>query len=129
MTIFEGIFDELARILCFLTVASPSSLPSVNSLESMTVNTIRSQLGSSFVFLRKWDDKRHIRNAIGHATAFYDPVKEEVQFIDRSWDSGIIPLKEFVKMALELEDSIWAFFYTFLLLKIYDFIASQNPFQ
>lgn len=125
----EGIFDEFARVLYFLTVASPSNLPSLNSLRSMTVNTIRDQLESPFVFLKEWDDKRHIRNAIGHATASYDPVKEEVQFIDRRWDSGIIPLKEFIKMALELEDSIWAFFYDFLLLKIYDFIVSKNPFQ
>jgi len=129
LIIVEGLFDELARILYFLTVASSSNLPSLNSLRSMTVNTIRDQLGSSFVFLKKWDDKRHIRNAIGHATAFYDHVKDEVRFIDRSWDSGIIPLKEFIKMALELEDSIWAFFYNFLLLKIYDFIASKSPFQ
>ena len=129
LIIVEGIFDELARILYFLNIASPSNFPSLNSLERMTVDTIRNQLGSSFVFLKKWDDKRHIRNAIGHATAFYDPVKNEVRFIDRSWDSGIIPLREFLKMALELEDSIWAFFYDFLLLKIYDFIASKTSFQ
>ena len=129
LIIVEGIFDELARILYFLTVSSPSNLPRLNSLESMTVNTIRDQLGSSFVFLKKWDEKRHIRNAIGHAKAFYNPVKDEVQFIDMSWDSGIIPLKEFHKRALEIEDSIWAFFYDFLLLRIYDFILSKNPFQ
>ena len=95
----------------------------------MTVNTIRGQLGSSFVFLKEWDDKRHIRNAIGHATASYDPAKDEVRFKDRNWDSGITSLKEFIKTALELEDSIWAFSYDFLLLKLYDFIASENPFQ
>jgi len=129
LIIVEGIFDELARILYFLTVASPSNLPSLNSLKGMDVNTIRNQLKSSFVFLKKWDYKKHIRNAIGHATASYDPAKDEVQFIDRSWDSGVIPVKEFYRMALELEDSIWAFSYDFLLLEIYDFIASKNPFQ
>lgn len=129
LIIVEGLFDELARILYFLNVASPGNLPSLNSLKSLTVYTIRRRLGSSFVFLKKWDDKKHIRNAIGHATAFYDPEKDEVQFIDRSWNSGVIPLKEFIRMALELEDSIWAFFYDFLLLRIYDFIASKKPFQ
>ena len=101
----------------------------------MTVKTIKEKLGTTPVFLKKWDDKNHIRNAIGHARADYDSTKDEVQFIDINmrdgtrWDSGIIPLKEFLKMALELEDSIWAFLYTFILLKIYDFIVSKNPFQ
>lgn len=135
LIIVEGIYDELARILYFLTVASPSCVPSLKDLEMMTVNTIKKKLGTTPVFLKKWDDKNHIRNAIGHARADYDSTKDEVQFIDinmrdgTKWDSGIIPLKEFHKMALELEDSIWAFLYTFLLLKIYDFIVSKNPFQ
>jgi len=129
LIIVEGIFDELARILYFLSVASPSNLPSLRSLQRMSVYNIRHRLGPSFVFLRDWNRKKHIRNAIGHATAFYDPLKDEAEFIDRSWKSGIIPLRDFHRMALELEDSIWAFFYDFLLLKIYDFIASQNPFQ
>lgn len=125
----EGIFDELARILYFLTVASPSNLPSPNSLKQMEVHTIRKRLKRSFVFLKEWDDKKHIRNAIGHATAPYDPRRNEVQFIDRSWKLGPIPSKEFYKMALELEDSIWAFHYVFLLLRIFDYIVSPNPFQ
>jgi len=129
LIIVEAIFDELARILYFLTVASPGNLPSLSDLKNMTVDDIRNALGSSFVFLNKWDDKRHIRNAIGHATASYDPIKDEVRFRDRSWDSGTISLQEFYKMALELEDTVWAFFYDFLLLKIHDFILSKNPFQ
>jgi len=135
LIIVEGIYDELARILYFLTVVSPSCVPSLNDLEMMTVKTIKETLGTTPVFLKKWDDKNHIRNAIGHARADYDSTKDEVRFIDinmrdrTKWDSGIIPLKEFLKMALELEDSIQAFFHTFILLKIYDFIASKNPFQ
>jgi len=129
LIIVEGIYDELARILYFLTVASPSCVPSLNDLEMMTVKTIKTKLGTTPVFLKKWDDKKHIRNAIGHARADYDSTKDEVQFKDRSWDSGIIPLKEFIKMALELESSIEAFLYTFILLKIYDFVVSKNPFQ
>jgi len=125
----EGIFDELARILYFLTVASPGNIPSLTDLERMSVYRIRRSLGSPFVFLKQWDDKKHIRNAIGHATATFDPTKDEVRFKDRNWDSGIIPLKDFYRMALELEDAVWAFFYDFLLLKIYDFIASKDPFR
>jgi hypothetical protein len=135
LIIVEGIYDELARILYFLTVASPSCVPSLQDLEMMTVKTIKRRIGTTPVFLRKWDDKNHIRNAIGHARADYDSTKDEVQFIDINmrdgtrWDSGIIPMKEFLRMALELEDSIQAFLYTFILLKIFDLIVSKNSFQ
>jgi len=40
-----------------------------------------------------------------------------------------LSMNEFVEKALELEDSVMAFYYTFVLLKIYDFIASKNPYQ
>lgn len=135
LIIVEGIYDELARILYFLTVASPGCVPSLKDLEMMTINTIAKKLGTTPVFLEKWEDKRHIRNAIGHARADYDSTKDVVRFTDinmrdgTKWDSGTIPLIEFHKMALELEDSIAAFFNTFILLKIYDFIISENPFQ
>lgn len=135
LIIVEGIYDELARILYFLTVASPCCVPSLQDLEMMKINTIEKKLGTTPVFLENWEDKRHIRNAIGHARADYDSTKDVVQFIDvnmrdgTKWDSGAIPLIEFYKMALELEDTIWAFLYTFILLKIYDFIVSKNPFQ
>ncbi len=133
LIIVEGIYDELARILYFLTVASPSCVPSLKDLEMMTVKTINKKIGTTPVFLKKWDDKNHIRNAIGHARVNYDSTKDEVQFIDINmkdetiWDSGIIPLKDFYEMASELEDSIQAFIYTFILLKTYDIIASKNP--
>lgn len=135
LVMVEGIFSELARILYFLTVISPNCVPVLKDLESMTVFDIRKKIGTTPVFLKKWDDKKHIRNAIGHARAYFDKVNDEVQFIDVHpktriiWDSGKKPLGEFIQMALELEDSIQAFLHIFILLKIFDFIVSKNPFQ
>ena len=135
LIIIEGIYDELTRILYFLNVASPNFIPSLADLKLMSVYEIQRKLGTKPVFLKKLADKKHIRNAIGHATTYYDSKNDVVQFINihpktgAKWDSGLIPLQEFHKMALELEDTISAFLYIFVLLKIYDFIASNNPFQ
>ncbi len=135
LIIVEGMCDELARILYFLKIISPGEVPNLNDLETMTIWNILNRSESIPVFLENWEVKNHIRNAIGHARVNYDSTKDEVQFIDinmrdgTEWDSGIIPLKEFYKMALELEDSIAAFSHTFMLLRINDLIVSKNPYQ
>lgn len=134
LIIVEGIYDELARILYFLTVVTPRCAPNLKDLEMMTVKAIKKKLGTTPVFLKEWDDKKHIRNAIGHARAEYDSTKDEVRFIDINrdgtiWDSGIISLKKLLKMGMELENSIEAFLYTFILLKIFDLVVSKNPFR
>jgi len=130
----EGIFDELARVLYFLAVADKTNVPKLEDLEKMTVWDILANLKTTPVFLERWDEKNHIRNAIGHARANHNSANDKVHFIDTdkhgviTWDSNDIPFSKFVEMALELEDSLTAFLDIFILLKIYDFISSTNPY-
>jgi hypothetical protein len=130
----EGIFDELSRVLYFLAFADKTNVPKLEDLEKMTVWDILTNLKTTFVFLERWDEKNHIRNAIGHARASYDSTNNQVRFIDAdkhgviTWDSNDIPFSKFAEMALELEDSLTAFLNIFLLLKIYDLIRSANPY-
>jgi len=131
----EGVFDELARMLYFLTVVSKDNIPSVQDLEKMEVWDILKKSTTTPVFLERWDEKKHVRNAIGHTRIYYDSAKDEVRFVDVEPKSGkttydkIMKLSEFMKMALELEDSVEAFIYTIMMLRIYDFILSPNPYQ
>jgi len=73
-------------------------------------------------------------NAIGHARATYNSANNQIRFIDAdkhgviTWGSNDVPFSEFAEMALELEDSSIAFLNIFILLKIYDFIGSTNPY-
>lgn len=135
LIIVEGIYDELSRLLHFLTVISPTNVLALKDLENLTVWEIMRQFGTRPVFLEDWEDKNHVRNAIGHARADYDPAKDTVQFTDinmrdgTKWNSGVIPATKFYEKALELEDSIAAFYYTFMLLRMYDLILSKNPYQ
>jgi len=63
-------------------------------------------------------------------------MKDTVQFVDidekkgtKTYDSGVITMSEFVRKALEIEDSLSAFYNTFILLRIYDLVISENPYQ
>ena len=131
----EGIFDELARILYFFAVVSQSNIPKAEDLEKLTVNHVVEKYKTKLVVFQKWDEKRHIRNSIGHALTQYDSSNKTVRFEDydpktgkTTYDSGFIPFAKFIEMALELEDSLMAFSYIILLLKTYDFVVSTNPF-
>ena len=131
----EGIFDELSRILYFFAVVSKANIPNTKDLEKLTVNYVVENCKTKLIVFQKWDEKRHIRNSIGHALAQYDPSNKTVHFEDynpktgkTTYDSGFIPFGRFIEMALELEDSLMAFTHIILLLKIYDLVVSTNPF-
>ena len=143
LIVVEGMFGELARMLYFLGTLSKNNIPSAQDLETMTVWDVLKEVKPTPVFLKDWEEKKHIRNAIGHAQAYLDPVKNEIRLLDTkivknkktksktvkiTYDRTL-SMNEFMEKALELESSVMAFFYTFVLLKIYDFIASQNPYQ
>lgn len=133
----EGIFDELARVLYFLTVVSKKNIPSRETLEKMTIWKILKKLGTKPVFLEKWNEKKHIRNSIGHARVYYDGTHAPhiIHFVDYDEKKGkstynrYLTMNKFAEMALELEDSVDAFIYTMILLRIYDLIISKNPYQ
>lgn len=136
LILVEGIFDELARTLYFLTVMSKTNIPSKRDLERMNVWNILEILGTTPVFLEQWKEKKRIRDSIGHARAYYNPLKDEVRFVSVdektgkvTYDSGTIPFSRFAEMALELEDSLVAFYNTFLLLRIYDLVVSKTPYK
>lgn len=134
LILVEGVFDELARILFFLRVVESTNVPKPGDLEKMTVWDILRGLKATPVFLERWEDKKHVRNAIGHARASYDTTTGKARFIDvneqgKVWDSGNVPFSNFAEMALELEDSLTAFLNIFLLLKIYDLIMSTTPYE
>jgi len=135
LILVEGIYDELARILYFLAKVQKNNIPNLAGLERMSVRDVLRMFGSTPVFLERWDEKNHIRNAIGHARTNYDVSRKRVRFIDvnsygtQTFDSGDIPFSQFVERALEIEDSLTAFLHIFLLLKIFDLIYSKNAFQ
>lgn len=58
LLLVEGIFDELARILYFLIKVSKNNVPSSGNLEKMTVWDILKRLGTTPVFLEKWEEKK-----------------------------------------------------------------------
>ena len=138
LILIEGIFDELGRILYFLATIDKNNVPKIQELEKMNVwqilTALKNKQKSTPVFLERWKEKNHIRNSIGHARAEYNPSRDEVRFMDFSktgkltYDSTNIPFAKFAEMALEVEDSLTAFVNIFLLLKIYDFIASPSAF-
>jgi hypothetical protein len=129
----EGIFDELARVLYFLTIVSKNSVPKIQDLEALSVWEVSARLGTT-VLLDNWTEKNHIRNAIGHARASFDAEKNEIHFLDIDPRSGKTTyderktLESFIELGLELEDSVDAFVYTMMLLRLYDLIVSSNPY-
>jgi hypothetical protein len=125
----EGIFDELARVLFFFLVVENKRIPTPQELRKMNVWKILREFKPTPVFLENWPEKKNIRNAIGHATVFYDSLKKEARFIDEiaGYDK-ILSLNQFMEMGLQLDDSVAAFTYIIILLKLYDFIMSKNPF-
>jgi hypothetical protein len=130
LIIVEGIFDELARILFFLKNVAKDNIPKPDDLERMDVRDILKRFEFVPVFLENWEEKKHIRNAIGHATVYYDPQKDEARFVDKpSGYDRTLSLSRFIEMTMELEDSVAAFTYTIILLRLYDLIQFPKPFE
>jgi hypothetical protein len=130
LIIVEGIFDELARILFFFKNVTKDNIPKSKDLKKMEVWKILKSFGFVPVFLENWKEKKSIRNAIGHATVFYDPSKDEAQFVDEiSGYDKTLNLNQFIQILAELEDSVAAFTHVMILLRLYDFILSSKPFE
>lgn len=130
LIIFEGLFDELIRMLYFLNNLSVGKTPIIfQKLEKMEVKEIYPLFKP--VSLENWKEKKHIRNAIGHVTAHYDVIKNEIQFIDKfknKYWTETLSFNEFIEKGAELDASVMAFMYVFLLLRISDLIMSKNPY-
>jgi hypothetical protein len=125
----EGIFDELARVLYFFKTVDKGKIPTPQELSEMSVWKVLREFGTPPVFLENWSEKKSIRNAIGHANVFYDSSKKEARFVDApAGYDRILNVSQFMEIALQLEDSVAAFTYIMILLKIYDLILSSTPF-
>lgn len=131
----EGLFDELARILYFFVEVSKGITSSVQDLEKITVWDVLNELKPTPIFLQNWKEKKHIRNAIGHARVYYDPEQAQIRFVDLLEKSGkvtydkTIPMARFFEMGLELEDSVVAFYYIIIMLRLHDLILSKDAYQ
>lgn len=125
----EGIFDELARILYFFEVVDKKKIPTSQELSNMNAWKVLKGFKTPPVFLENWAEKKSIRNAIGHANVFYDSSKKEARFINApaGYDK-ILTVNQFMEIFLQLEDSVSAFTYIMILLKLYDLIVSETPF-
>ncbi len=125
----EGIFDELARVMYFFKTVDKNRIPTPQELSEMTVWNVLSEFRTPPVFLENWSEKKNIRNAIGHATVFYDSSKKEARFIDTPAEyDRTLSVSQFMEKGLQLDDSVAAFSYIMILLKLYDFILGKTPF-
>ena len=82
LIITEGIFDEVARSLYFFSTFEKGEGIAIGKLMRMEVNTIYKKIEPKPIILRDWQEKKHIRNAIGHATVYYDLSNYKLTFID-----------------------------------------------
>jgi len=128
----EGILDELARIFYLLATVPNSRIRNYGDLEKISIWKIRKQLDPTPVFLRKFVEMKHIRNAIGHARVYYDVVKDKIQFVDvdkknKVTYDKILDLAIFIEIEIELEGVLTAFYLILSLLNIYDLIVSSDP--
>lgn len=129
LILVEGVFDEVARILYFLKTVTPAKVPIAQELERINVWDVYNELDPKPIFLDNWVEKKRIRNAIGHATFYYDSEKQEIQFVDKQADyDRTLTLNRFMEKAAELESCVEAYADFTLLLRLYDLIINPNPF-
>lgn len=126
LVLIEGIFDELARVVYFFKVASKNSAPELSDLERLSVWKIIERLSPRPIFLQKWEDKCHIRNAIGHARVTYDAERNVARFVDVAPDTGMGTYDEtfqwidFLSIHQELLDTLIAFRLNLMLFLVVD---------
>jgi hypothetical protein len=127
--IVEGVFDEVARILYFLKIETPTRIPTTQEILSKTVWNVYREITPTPLFLQNWEEKKKIRNSIGHATFSFDVSRKEIRFIDEiaGYDE-VKTLSAFVTLLGELESVVEAYTYNTLLLKVYDFVVATNAF-
>lgn len=91
------------------------------------VSEIQKEFNVVPVFLENWEEKRHIRNAIAHATTYYDPVKDEVRFVDApAHYDETKKFYAFLLIVLEFDDLTESFFYIICLLGLLELIMIKN---
>lgn len=134
----EGIFDDCVRILFFLWMNSRGLSLKFQQVKEMKVKDISEQFvqnGFLPIFLQNWEEKNHLRNSIGHARFEFDSNKNLMRFIDfNPWKNIVtydhfLSFNQFAEIGLEIEDTVEAFFFFFLMIKMRDFILSPTPYK
>ncbi len=80
-------------------------------------------------------EKKYIRNAIGHAQFYFDPIIKTIRFVNIQEKTGkvtydkTLSFSQFAELAMELEDSVIAFSYIILILRIYDLTLSKDAYK
>ncbi|HSV49784.1 MAG TPA: hypothetical protein VLH35_05665 [Candidatus Acidoferrales bacterium] len=131
VVIVEATFDELARILFYLHTLTNGKTLTLEELQKLEVNQIYKKLEPKPIFLHNWNEKKHIRNAISHATAYYKNSDKSIRFIDNAVEpfDKTMSMSEFGKKLLELTSVIDAFIFFNLLLKVNDMLICPNIFE
>jgi len=134
----EGIFDDCVRILYFLWTASRGTNLTFKKVKEMKVKDIKKEFKKnqfSPIFLRSWKNKNSLRNSIAHARFEYNPNNKLMHFKDvNPWTGKVnydrfLNFNQFAKIGSEIEDTVEAFLFFFLVLKIRDFILSPTPYK
>jgi len=119
LVLIEGVLDDLARLFYFhKTIAEKREILNVQQLKEKTIRIITAKLATLPIFLHNWDARVYMRNAIGHATAYYDAEKDSINFV--SWNqltqredfNEVVPLSDFLIGFLETWDALEAFVFS-----------------
>jgi hypothetical protein len=123
----EGVFDEISRVLYFFSKLTESHVPRAPSILNKDVGEIIKEFSVPPVFLENWEEKKHIRNAIAHATTYFDPAKEEVRFVDApsNYDKTK-SLHDFLWIVLEFDDLAESFSIILCLLELLKLFAFKE---
>lgn len=123
----EGVFDEISRALYFFSKLTVSHVPKASSILRKDVNEILKEFRVLPVFLENWEEKKHIRNAIAHATTFFDSEKDEVRFVDApSHYETTKSLNDFLLVVLEFDDIAESFSIILCLLELLKLLTIKN---
>jgi hypothetical protein len=133
LIIVEGIFDELIRVIYFLSALKNGNDIPIEQLKRLETYDVYNKINPKPIILKNWIEKKHTRNAIGHATVYYEPSKKEVTFIDNYGKSEpfkeTLQLNAFIEHLTELESASEAFILFTILLKVKDILFAETAFD
>ncbi len=129
LVMVEGVFDDIARAINFFSRINEDKVTNISRLMNKRVGDILNEFSTVPTFLKDWEEKKHRRNAIAYATAYYNSDKDEVQFVDmlspKPYDKTI-SLNDFLLTELEFEDVVDSFSYIMVLLGLIELFVIKN---
>jgi hypothetical protein len=123
----EGVFDEICRALYFFSKLTKTHTPKGSEILQKSVKQIMKDFTVVPLFLQNWEEKKNIRNAIAHATTYFDAEKDEVRFIDKQagYDKTK-SLNDFLLIVLEFDDIAESFSILLCLLEMLKLVTLKN---